>query len=202
MKPFPIIALGILLALAGTFFARRALAAEGEYADDFTLFSEAFPSGDGGGDVSGDGEREANLYAFLALIRQLESNNDYGALVMGGQFSDFSEHPALTGWPGVRLPDGRLTTAAGAYQITRTTWNDLGGSAKYGDFSNAAQDQAAIDLLRRRGALAEVMAGNFDRAVTKVVKEWEAFERMLAGNYPVTIAEARNIYAGGGGAFA
>ena len=198
MKAAPLIALGILLALAGAFFTRRAFAAEGEYADDFTLFSDAFPSG--GGNMSGD--QEANLYAFLALIRRLESNDDYGALVMGGQFTDFSEHPALIGWPGVRLDDGRLTTAAGAYQITRTTWNDLGGTAKYGDFSKAAQDQAAVDLLTRRGALPEILAGNFDRAVTKVVKEWEAFERMLAGNYPTTIQEARNIYAGGGGAFA
>ena len=144
----------------------------------------------------------ANLRAFLALIRQVESNNDYNALVMGGSFSDFSDHPALLGWDGVRLADGRLTTAAGAYQITRTTWKDLGGGDRYGSFDPAAQDAAAMDLLKRRGALNLVKAGQYDTAVARLTNEWEAFARILAGTFPVTPEGARAIYADAGGAFA
>lgn len=147
-------------------------------------------------------QNNRNLSAFLALIRQVESNNDYQALVMGGSFSDFSNHPALLGWAGVRLDDGRLTTAAGAYQITRTTWKDLGGATKYGSFDPAAQDAAAIDLLRRRGALTLVMNGHYDAAMMRLTNEWEAFERILAGTFPVTPDGARTIYADAGGTFA
>jgi lysozyme len=121
---------------------------------------------------------------------------------MGGSFSDFSDHPALLGWEGVRLDDGRLTTAAGAYQITRTTWKDLGGAAKYGSFDPAAQDAAAMDLLKRRGALNLVKAGQFDTAVARLTNEWEAFARILAGNYNVTPEGARAIYADAGGTIA
>jgi len=146
------------------------------------------------------GEQDAaNLRAFLALIRQVESNNNYNALVMGGEFSDFSDHPALLGWDGVRLDDGRLTTAAGAYQITRTTWRDLGGADKYGSFDPAAQDAAAADLIKRRGALNLILAGQFDAALSRLVNEWEAFARILAGTYPVTKQGARTIYADAGG---
>lgn len=143
-----------------------------------------------------------NLRAFLALIRQVESNNNYNALVMGGDFSDFSDHPALLGWEGVRLEDGRLTTAAGAYQITRTTWKDLGGIERYGSFDPAAQDAAAVDLVKRRGALNLVKAGQFDTALARLTNEWEAFARILAGTYPVTKEGARAIYADAGGTIA
>lgn len=140
-----------------------------------------------------------NLSAFLTLIRQAEANGDYYALVGGGQFSDARDHPANTGeFAGIQGPSG-LTTAAGAYQITRRTWNDLGGVSRYGDFLPKSQDQAAVDLLRRRGAFADIEAGNFDIALTKLKNEWEAFARMLAGNYPITLADAKNIYVNAGG---
>lgn len=145
-----------------------------------------------------------NVMAFLALIRRAESRDNYRALVGGGEFNDFSDHPAITGeWPGIRRgDDGRLTTAAGAYQITRTTWNDLGGSGRYGDFLPQSQDQAAVDLIKRRGALTDIEAGNFDVAVSKLRNEWEAFARMIAGNYHISLAQARDIYASNGGTFA
>jgi len=117
-----------------------------------------------------------NLVAFLQLIRQGESSDDYTALVGGGQFGSFGDHPAILGpWKGIRRADGRLTTAAGGYQITRTTWKDLGGIKKYGSFSPSAQDAAAIDLLKRRGAYDFVLRGNISAAVGKLPAEWEMF---------------------------
>jgi muramidase (phage lysozyme) len=145
----------------------------------------------------------ANLAAFLALIRQVESNDNYGALVGGGTFDDFSDHPAALGWPGIRRSDdGRLTTAAGAYQITRTTWSDVSQRLRLPDFTPASQDAAAVELIRRRGALPYVEAGKFDQALARLVNEWEAFKLIVAGAYPVTLAEARAIYAGAGGSLA
>lgn len=146
----------------------------------------------------------ANLAAFLALIRWAEAQGDYYALVGGGRFDNASDHPALTGeWQGIRRSDdGRLTTAAGGYQITRTTWNDLGGAGRYGDFSPAAQDAAAVDLLKRRGALAAVQQGNFAQAVALLRNEWEAFDRMMRGTYYMTLADAQAFYESEGGAVA
>ena len=115
-----------------------------------------------------------NLRAFMAVIRAGESNDNYRALVGGGEFSGVDDHPALTGeFSGITRADGRLTTAAGAYQITRTTWSSLGGVARYGDFDTAAQDTAALDLLRRRGALGAVIDGDIARAVELLRNEWE-----------------------------
>lgn len=130
-----------------------------------------------------------NLDAFLAIIRAGESSDNYLALVGGGEFTSFADHPAITGeFAGIRrADDGRLTTAAGAYQITRTTWRDLGGAKKYGDFSPSAQDRAAVDLIKRRGAYQDVIAGRVTAAVRKLQNEWEMFtlarwrgERVLA----------------------
>jgi lysozyme len=152
---------------------------------------------------------ERNLYAFLKLIRVAESQDNYNALVGGGDFTDYSDHPANLGWSGIRLGVG-LTTAAGAYQITSTTWD--GGGWKplrsgvkqelgLTDFSPASQDAAAIALLQRRGAYDLVLAGDFESAIRKLTGEWEAFEKMIDGTYPITLADARNIYQSGGGEF-
>lgn len=118
-----------------------------------------------------------NLGAFLRVIRQGESGDDYAALVGGGRFSNFSDHPAATGeFAGIIRRDGRRSTAAGAYQITLTTWLDLGGTDYFGDFAPASQDRAAVALLVRRGAYDDVLSGRVSRAVDRLRDEWEIFE--------------------------
>lgn len=147
--------------------------------------------------------QEQNLIAFLALIRQVEAKGDYNALVGGGRFDGYTDHPANAGWPGIRrADDGRLTTAAGAYQITRTTWNDIRKKVGLLDFSPAAQDAAAVALIERRGAYADVINGDFDRALIKLKNEWEAFNRIISGTYYLSLDQAKNFYAAQGGMFA
>lgn len=125
---------------------------------------------------SDEDDTSMQLEAFLKLIREGESADDYSALVGGGRFSNFSDHPYETGeFAGIRRADGRLTTAAGAYQITVTTWRDLGGADRYGSFHPAAQDQAAVDLIKRRGALVAINRGNIAEAVDRLKSEWEFF---------------------------
>lgn len=191
-----LLALGAVAALF--LFSRRASAAEFvEEWTDYDLLGEEPPPEEMIVDS------EVNLAAFLKLIRQAESADNYYALVGGGNFSGTSDHPANTGeFAGIPTKDGRLTTAAGAYQITRTTWNDLGGVQKYGDFLPHSQDLAAVDLLVRRGALGDVQEGRFDIAIFKLRNEWEAFAMMLAGTYSIDLAQARSIYENAGGTFA
>lgn len=114
-----------------------------------------------------------NLRAFLAVIREGESSDNYRALVGGGSFSSFAAHPASLGWPGIRRQDdGRLTTAAGAYQITHTTYKDLGG----GPFDVEDQDILAVRLLIRRGAYGMILRGDIAGAVERLPNEWEMFK--------------------------
>lgn len=115
----------------------------------------------------------SNLDAFLHIIRVGESTDDYTALVGGGNFTSFEDHPAELGWQGIKRADGRLTTAAGAYQIIRTTWRNLGGKKKYGSFDPQAQTLAAIDLIKGRGAYSDILAGRVADAVKKLKPEWE-----------------------------
>ena len=118
--------------------------------------------------------KASNLAAFLRLIRQRESEDDYSKLVGGGHFNSFVNHPFLTGeFKGIRRSDGRLTTAAGAYQITKSTWLDIGGIIHFGDFGKQAQDLAAVYLIRRRGAIRAIETGDTETAHSLLKNEWE-----------------------------
>ncbi len=72
---------------------------------------------------------------------------------------------AITKW-------GITSTAAGAYQILFGTWQELQSKLKLPDFSPASQDRAAIELIKRRKALEDVLAGRFAQAILKCRKEW------------------------------
>jgi len=115
----------------------------------------------------------ANLQAFMRVIRDGESGDNYYRLVGPyAEFEDDSAHPKISeNWPGIRRPDGRLTTAAGAYQITFTTYQSLGGGA----FDPDSQDLMAVRLLIRRGAYDAVCNGRAIEAGNLLRDEWEIF---------------------------
>ena len=149
-------------------------------------------------------DANANLAAFLKMIRVVESRDNYRALVGGGNFDDFSDHPARKGWKG-----WNGSRAAGAYQIQPGTMKEAVKQAQskgiiIPDFSPQSQDLMAVEILQfpwRNGAYRDVIAGNVSTAIQKLSLEWEAFQKMLAGQYPVTVAQARDIYARAGGGF-
>lgn len=116
---------------------------------------------------------DQNLNAFLETIGDLESGGDYFALTGGGEFSDSSDHPAITGeFSGVPVGGGLRSFAAGKYQITRDTWIDLGGAETYGSFDKDAQDTAAADLISRRGGMNAVVSGDINSAINVLGKTW------------------------------
>src|SRR3989442_550697 len=143
--------------------------------------------------------RMRNVQAFLALIRQAESGNDYGVIAGGAHFDDFSEHPFIVD-PNRPRPLG--TTAAGAYQMTRPTWIMARDGAGVSDFSPASQDAAAEWLLHYKvpgqnqvnaagtGNYELIVAGRFDEAMMALALEWDSFAKMIAGRYPFTLAQA------------
>lgn len=149
----PLIVLGVVAAAVGGFlWSRRASAA--------TL---ALP------DLSG------NRAAFLSMIRKAEGtdgDDGYRMLFGGKLFNDYADHPRIK--QAFRQTDGitNYTTAAGAYQMIATTWDDQAEKLGLDDFSPDNQDRAAIGLVSDAGAIGLVDAGSFDAAVQKVSHIW------------------------------
>ncbi len=113
---------------------------------------------------------QKNLRAFLIMIQYSEGTlgkNAYRMLFGGGLFTDLSKHPDIPVTRG-----GLTSTAAGAYQILYKTWQEIQQKLRLPDFSPSSQDKAAIELIKRRKALEDVLAGKFSQAIEKCRKEW------------------------------
>lgn len=159
--------------------------------------------------------RQRNLRAFLETIATFESapgDDGYSMLYGGGHFSDFRDHPAVLGWPGVVLPDevcaragygpGCVSTAAGKYQFIRPTWRRLKDTLGLPDFSPASQDRAAIQLLVENGAIGYVESGQFDEAIARVRRIWASMPLAGYGQGEKSMDQWRAVYAQHGGNFA
>ncbi len=158
---------------------------------------------------------DANVAAFLAVIRRGEGTagqSGYRMLYGGGFFNDFSDHPANIAWGGVKLPAnycgaagkgaGCVSTAAGAYQFLKPTWNDVSRRAGLTDFSPDSQDAGAVQLIRDRGALADVRAGRFESALKKVAAVWASLPGSPYGQPTISLSTASSVYEQNGGTFA
>lgn len=163
----------------------------------------------------------SNVNAFLYMIRRAEhraadvaTGADYGTFYGGQRFKDFSDHPVNTGEKsGVRLrPDQCralgfasgvcVSTAAGAYQFIKPTWNSLrAGPPRLPSFSPADQDLAAIRLLDRIGALALINQGDIGGAILLASKQWASLPGSSAQQNPKTVDEVIAYFADGGGSY-
>jgi muramidase (phage lysozyme) len=140
---------------------------------------------------------QKNLKAFLIMIQFSEGTygkDAYRKLYGGEVVSDLSSHPNIkvSKW-------GITSTAAGAYQILNKTWVELKDKLGLTDFSPQSQDRAAIELIKRRGALEDVMAGKFVQAISKCRKEWASLPGAgynQSEKSPRTLAE---VYKAAGG---
>ncbi len=147
---------------------------------------------------------DRNVRAFLMMIRAGEGTADaggYSRLFGGQQFSSFADHPRLK---ITRTFAGKPLTssAAGAYQFLIQTWDECRRALDLPDFTPASQDAAAVYLIRRRGALADVKAGRFAEAVRKCAKEWASLPGSPYGQPVKTMAQARQTYETNGGTYA
>ncbi len=122
-----------------------------------------------------------NLQAFLRLIRYAEgtaSEDGYQVEFTGTRFYNFADHPRR-----VRCSGRLCSSAAGAYQFLETTWDDVARSIGARDFSPEWQDQGAIELIRREGALADVEAGRIEQAIAKTANIWASFPTRYGDYY-------------------
>ncbi|AYZ12447.1 hypothetical protein EGY05_11160 [Chryseobacterium arthrosphaerae] len=123
-------------------------------------------------------ECEARLRAFMRMIRIGEGTEDeagYTRIVGGSSFKDhgkdMSTHPEVY----IEKYD---STAAGAYQITKTNWNSE-AFAKWridnnvSDFSKESQDiYCAYLIIKKKKAFENINSNDIDGAIDKCSKEW------------------------------
>jgi lysozyme len=149
----------------------------------------------------------SNRDAFLAMIRFSEgtaSAPDPYAVTFGYHFTitDFSDHPAVLGdWLGP-LYAGKVSTAAGAYQIIRPTWVAIKNRQHLPDFSPASQDAAALALVSSAGALQAVDAGAIDAAINICRHIWASLPGAGAGQPERPLLALENEYTQAGGVLA
>lgn len=144
----------------------------------------------------------ANVGAFLRVIREGESSQDPIAYRMrwGGlgkpiaYFDDFTKHPRIF----EPTTGERVSSAAGAYQIVATTYDEFAPPLGITDFSPASQDAIAVAIIDAEAALDDVMAGRIELAMRKLTGRWTSLPG-AAENKRLTVARALAVYAQYGG---
>lgn len=157
---------------------------------------------------------DRRIKAFLYMIRasehvyprDVENNACYHLFYGGSVFRNYADHPVNTGEKtGVPLPDamcaaaglgpGCVSTAAGAYQFIKGTWNRIREIApRLPDFSPQSQDWAAIRLLDQIGALRLITAGDIPGAIAKASGTWASLPGSTAQQNPKKLAYAMDRY--------
>jgi len=154
------------------------------------------------------GTAAENVAAFLHMLqssehvypRDVENQAAYSTFYGGSTFSNFADHPVNTREKvGVKLTaaqcrasgfkPGCVSTAAGAYQFIKPTWDRIRAmSPRLPDFSPASQDAAAVRLLNQIGALTLIEVGDIEGAVAKASKTWASLPGSLAQQNPRQMA--------------
>lgn len=120
--------------------------------------------------------------ALLATIRYAEgtwkngSEEGYRTLYGGGRFESLERHP------DIEVHRRYVSAAAGAYQFLPATWKSAARELNLNDFSSVSQDQAALHLVQRRGALQRFdREGLTPEVLATLAAEWASLPT-LAGS--------------------
>lgn len=123
-----------------------------------------------GPDVAARNERAA--LDTIAFAEGTSGANGYRMMFGGGLVDSLADHPrrffTFTDKAGRTL----RTSAAGRYQFLSRTWDALASKLNLPDFGPESQDRAALELIRERGALADVRAGRFEAFIAKCAPVW------------------------------
>ncbi len=153
-----------------------------------------------------------NLKAFLDTIAfselgknlLAESDNGYNVIVgsMPGHMDlmdNYLDHPRKL----VNLPKlGIKSTAAGRYQILKKYYDAYKSILGLKDFSPAAQDAIAIQLIKECRAIPDIEAGHFTIACAKCASRWASLPGAGYGQHENTIQKLKEVYIMAGGQLA
>ncbi len=147
-----------------------------------------------------------NQTAFLDMISHSEGTSTIGHkdgydVIVGStkskiiRIDSFDDHPRVT----VQLSAALWSSAAGRYQIIFSTWARLKATLNLKDFSPAAQDAAAIQLLRECGALPLIDAGKITDAIDSCSKIWASLPGAGYSQHENTFSDLLYAYKQAGG---
>jgi lysozyme len=115
---------------------------------------------------------------------------------------DLSNHPAITGeWRGAAYGNS-FSTAAGRYQIIRATWADAQHVLSLPDFTAPSQDDAAVWLIKGKGALDLINMGQVEQAIARCSGIWASLPGSTSGQPQAKLADLMDVYMNNGGAVA
>ena len=128
-----------------------------------------------------------------------DSDNGYRALVGGGTFQSYADHPRLV----VFLPRLNIrSTAAGRYQLLERYFDFYAPKLDLTDFSPASQDAIALQQIKECGALPFIDAGNLTAAVNACHNIWASLPGSQDGQHTQTMAYIQRMYLNAGGTLA
>lgn len=140
---------------------------------------------------------DPRIQSLLKTIRSAEGAT-YNTRVGGSTFDDLSKKPGVM----TRLPRlGIKSSAEGAYQFLNKTWDNVSKDLGLKDFSPLSQDIAAVELIKRRGALDNLLRGDFQGSINKLSPEWASLptasgKGYYSGQKARRIDDLQKIYLG------
>lgn len=157
-----------------------------------------------------------NRKAFLDMLAVSEGtstspatkNDGYDVIVTGADgrpevFTDYSDHPFNQGRPSKVINRRGLTSnASGRYQFMLRDWHHYRDQLGLKDFGPDSQDLWAIQLIRERGALPLIDAGDFALAVARCSNLWASLPGAGYGQHENQIVKLEAAYTDAGGELA
>lgn len=154
--------------------------------------------------------QNANVQAALEMISKSEgTNGDYSKMVYGVVISS-PLFPQLVGRSNVSIPNfssypmihvkvnssGLTSWAAGKYQIMKDTYAWVAAKLGITDFSPHSQDLMAVELIRFRGAMNYILAGDIEGAIqnSTLGLEWASIPGNSYGQGTHSIATLTNWF--------
>lgn len=123
-----------------------------------------------------EGDRVKAFLDTIAAAEGTAAADGYYTQYTGTKFASFTDHPREMRC-GRRYGKKLCSDAAGRYQFLSTTWDRFAKKFGVKDFSPENQDLMAIELIRERGALGDIEAGQLEPAVRKLAYIWPSFRR-------------------------
>lgn len=141
-----------------------------------------------------------NAQAWLQLLRWCEGTdgpNGYAMLFGGEVVESLADHPrrlVTRKFGGKGKPI--TSSAAGAYQFLRGTWDECAKALNSPNFSPLEQDLAALFLTYRRRGLQAVVDGDWSAAIQACNREWASLPGSPYGQPTKTLKQCLDFLRG------
>lgn len=149
-----------------------------------------------------------NLDAFLTMIAVSEGTAEIGDrgynVIVGSTphrpilFESYADHPRRV----IALRPELSSSAAGRYQILAGMYDAYKARLHLIDFSPAAQDAIATQMIRERGALPDIEAGRIPEAVERCKSIWASLPGNDYGQHQNPLAALQAAFQAAGGTLA